>query len=128
MNSVKVVMGFLEIGAALKFLSNVDLVWGWGIFTREVVIAGWIALSVLIFFYLLGVFRFAHDSEGGSIGLVRVMNAFLFGTLAFYLLTGLFGSRLGEIESPALTTVGVARPPPIHARVPSSVSGRMFLP
>jgi thiol:disulfide interchange protein len=99
MNSVKVVMGFLEIGAALKFLSNVDLVWGWGIFTREVVIAGWIALSMLIFFYLLGVFRFSHDSEDRSIGLVRVLNAFLFGTLTFYLLTGLFGSRLGEIES-----------------------------
>ena len=99
MNSVKVVMGFLEIGAALKFLSNVDLVWGWGIFTREVVIAGWIALSVLIFFYLLGVFRFAHDSDDRTIGLVRVMNAFLFGTVAFYLLTGLFGARLGEIES-----------------------------
>jgi thiol:disulfide interchange protein DsbD len=83
----------------LKFLSNVDLVWGWGIFTREVVIAGWIALSVLIFFYLLGVFRFAHDSDDRSIGLVRVLNAFLFGTVAFYLLTGLFGARLGEIES-----------------------------
>jgi thiol:disulfide interchange protein len=64
-----------------------------------VVIAGWIALSVLIFFYLLGVFRFSHDSEDKTIGLVRVLNAFLFGTLAFYLLTGLFGSRLGEIES-----------------------------
>jgi thiol:disulfide interchange protein DsbD len=99
LNSVKVVMGFLEIGAALKFLSNVDLVWGWGIFTREVVIAGWIALSVLSFFYLLGVFRFAHDSDDRSIGLVRVLNAFLFGTLAFYLLTGLFGTKLGEIES-----------------------------
>ncbi len=99
MNSVKVVMGFLEVGAALKFISNVDLVWGWGIFTREVVIAGWIALSVLIFFYLIGLYRFSHDSEDRNIGLVRVMNAFLFGTLAFYLLTGLFGSRLGEIES-----------------------------
>lgn len=99
MNSVKVVMGFLEIGAALKFLSNVDLVWGWNIFTREVVIAGWIALSVLIFLYLLGVFRFSHDSEDRTIGLVRVLNAFFFITLAFYLLTGLFGSRLGEIES-----------------------------
>jgi thiol:disulfide interchange protein DsbD len=99
LNSVKVVMGFLEIGAALKFLSNVDLVWGWGFFTREVVIAGWIALSVLIFFYLLGVFRFAHDSDDRSIGLIRVLNAFLFGTLAFYLLTGLFGTKLGEIES-----------------------------
>jgi len=99
MNSVKVVMGFLEIGAALKFLSNVDLVWGWNIFTREVVIAGWIALSILIFLYLLGVFRFSHDSEDTRIGLVRVLNAFLFGTLTFYLITGLFGSRLGEIES-----------------------------
>lgn len=111
MNSVKVVMGFLEIGAALKFLSNVDLVWGWNIFTREVVIAGWIALSVLIFSYLLGVFRFPHDSEDRTVGLVRVLNAFFFGTLAFYLLTGLFGSRLGEIESflpPAKEVGGVS--------------------
>ncbi len=99
MNSVKVVMGFLEIGAALKFLSNVDLVWGWNIFTREVVIAGWIALSVMIFLYLVGVFRFEHDSERKHIGLVGAINAFLFGTMALYLLTGLFGSRLGEIES-----------------------------
>lgn len=109
MNSVKVVMGFLEIGAALKFISNVDLVWGWGIFTREVVIAGWIALSILTFLYLLGVFRFSHDSENRNVGLVRVLNAFLFGTLAFYLLTGLFGSRLGELESflpPAKETAG----------------------
>lgn len=99
MNAVKVVMGFLEIGAALKFISNVDLVWGWNIFTREVVIAGWIALSILIFLYLLGNFRFSHDSDETRIGLVRVLNAFFFGTLAFYLLTGLFGNRLGEIES-----------------------------
>lgn len=99
MNSVKVVMGFLEIGAALKFLSNVDLVWGWDIFTREVVVAGWIALSVLTFLYLLGLFRFPHDSENQSIGTVRVLVAFLFGTMALYLLTGLFGKRLGEIES-----------------------------
>jgi thiol:disulfide interchange protein len=99
MNSVKVVMGFLEVGAALKFLSNVDLVWGWGIFTREVVIAGWIGLSILIFLYLLGVYKFSHDSDVQRIGLVRVLNAFLFATLTFYLLTGLFGGRLGEIES-----------------------------
>lgn len=99
MNSVKVVMGFLEIGAALKFLSNVDLVWGWGILTRELVIAGWIGLSILIFLYLLGVFKFAHDSDNQRVGLVRVLNAFLFATMTFYLLTGLFGSRLGEIES-----------------------------
>jgi thiol:disulfide interchange protein DsbD len=78
------------------------------------VIAGWIALSVLIFFYLLGVFRFAHDSENRTIGLVRVLNAFLFGTVAFYLLTGLFGSRLGEIESFL---------PPATGSISASVSG-----
>jgi thiol:disulfide interchange protein DsbD len=99
MNSVKVVMGFLEIGAAIKFLSNADLIWGWGIFSREVVIAGWIALSILIFLYLLGVFRLKHDTDGNKIGLIRLLNAFLFIVLGFYLLTGLFGRRLGEIES-----------------------------
>src|SRR5688572_26156623 len=99
MNSVKVVMGFLEIGMALKFISNVDLIWGWGIFTREVVIAGWIALSVLIVVYLLGLFRFSHDSEDTRVGLVRVMVTVVFTTLTFYLLTGLFGASLGEIES-----------------------------
>lgn len=99
MNSLKVVMGFLEIGAALKFLSNADLVWGWGIFTRDVVIAGWMALSILIFLYLIGVFRMAHDFGENKIGMVRVLNAFLFITMAFYLLTGLMGRKLGEIES-----------------------------
>jgi len=99
MNSVKVVMGFLEVGAALKFLSNADLVWGWGIFTREVVLAGWVALSVMIFLYLLGVYRFFHDSAENHLGVVRVVNAFVFGTLALYLLTGLFGAKLGELES-----------------------------
>lgn len=99
MNSLKVVMGFLEIGAALKFLSNADLVWAWGIFTREVVLAGWIGLSLLVFLYLLGVFRLSHDFGENKIGLVRVLNAFLFVTLAFYLLTGLFGRKLGELES-----------------------------
>ena len=99
MNSVKVVMGFLEIGMALKFISNVDLIWGWGIFTREVVIAGWIALSVMIVIYLLGLFRFSHDSDDTRVGLVRVMITICFTTLTFYLLTGLFGASLGEIES-----------------------------
>ena len=99
MNSVKVVMGFLEIGLALKFISNVDLIWGWGIFTREVVIAGWIAISVLIVIYLLGLFRFSHDSDNIRVGLVRVLVTICFTTLTFYLLTGLFGASLGEIES-----------------------------
>ena len=54
MNSVKVAMGFLEVAAAMKFMSNVDLVWKWGIFTRDVVLAVWIAIGVILSLYLLG--------------------------------------------------------------------------
>ena len=54
MNSVKVAMGFLEVAAAMKFISNVDLIWKWGIFTRPVVLAIWIALFGILAIYLLG--------------------------------------------------------------------------
>jgi thiol:disulfide interchange protein DsbD len=99
LNSVKVVMGFLEIAAAMKFLSNADLVWGWGIFTREVVLATWVAVAVLLTIYLLGKFRMLNDSPIERIGAVRVMSAIVCLAVGFYLLTGLFGRRLGELES-----------------------------
>lgn len=99
LNSVKVVMGFLEIAAAMKFLSNADLVWGWGIFTREVVLATWVAVAVLLTIYLLGKFRMLNDSPVERIGAVRVMSALVCLAIGFYLLTGLFGRRLGELES-----------------------------
>ncbi len=99
LNSVKVVMGFLEIAAAMKFISNVDLVWGWGIFTREVVLATWVACSLLIVLYLLGVFQLTHDMKLERIGAVRLMISLIFLSLGFYLLTGLFGQTLGEIEA-----------------------------
>ena len=99
LNSVKVVMGFLEIAAAMKFLSNVDLVLHWGIFTREVVLATWIGVALLITLYLLGVFQLSHDSKIDRIGGVRVMCSLFFVSLGFYLLSGLFGAKLGELES-----------------------------
>lgn len=99
LNSVKVVMGFLEIAAAMKFLSNADLVWGWGIFTREVVLATWVAIAVLLTIYLLGKFRMLNDSPVERIGAARVMSAIVCLAIGFYLLTGLFGRRLGELES-----------------------------
>jgi thiol:disulfide interchange protein len=99
LNSVKVVMGLLEIAAAMKFLSNVDLVWHWGIFTREVVLASWIAVALLITLYLLGKFQLSHDSPIERIGAVRLMIALVTLAFGFYLLTGLFGRRLGELES-----------------------------
>ena len=99
LNSVKVVMGLLEIAAAMKFLSNVDLVWHWGIFTREVVLASWIAVALLIALYTLGKFKLLHDSSIERIGALRLMIALVALSLGFYLLTGLFGARLGELEA-----------------------------
>jgi thiol:disulfide interchange protein DsbD len=99
LNSVKVVMGLLEIAAAMKFLSNADLVWHWSIFTREVVLASWVAVAVLITLYLLGKFQLSHDSPTLHIGAARLMVAMVSLAFGFYLLTGLFGRRLGELES-----------------------------
>jgi len=99
MNSIKVAMGFLEVAAAMKFLSNVDLVWKWGIFTRPIVLAIWIAIGVILAVYLLGKFQLPHDSKPERIGAFRLMSAVISLAISFYLLTGLFGAKLGELES-----------------------------
>ena len=99
MNSVKVAMGFLEVAAAMKFISNVDLIWKWGIFTRPVVLAIWIALFGVLAVYLLGKFQLPHDSKPERIGAFRLMSAVVSLAVAFFLLTGLFGAKLGELES-----------------------------
>lgn len=99
MNSVKVAMGFLEIAAAMKFISNVDLIWKWGIFTRSFVLAIWIAIGVILAVYLLGKFQLFHDTKPEKIGAIRLASAILSLAISFYLLTGLFGAKLGELES-----------------------------
>ncbi len=71
MTTVKVVLGFLELAFALKFLSNADLVGHWGILKREVFIALWIVLFVLLTLYLFGVFRFPHDGPKQKLSTVR---------------------------------------------------------
>ncbi len=99
MNSIKVAMGFLEVAAALKFLSNVDLIWKWGVFTRHFVLAIWIAIGAILAVYLLGKFQLPHDSKPERIGAIRLLSAILSLSISFYLLTGLFGTRLGTLES-----------------------------
>ncbi len=99
MNSVKVAMGFLEVAAAMKFISNVDLVWKWGIFTRDVVLAVWIAIAIILAVYLLGKFQLSHDSKPERIGALRLTSAVISLAVAFYLITGLFGAKLGELEA-----------------------------
>lgn len=113
MNSVKVSMGFLEIAAAMKFISNVDLVWKWGVFTRSVVLAIWIAIGVILTLYLLGKFQLTHDSKPERIGAFRLLSAIVSLAISFYLVTGLFGAKLGELEAflPPETEVSAASRP-----------------
>ncbi len=111
LNSVKVVMGFLEVAAAMKFLSNVDLVWtsvfkssadsmNFGtIFSREVVLIVWVLIAIAIALYVLGVFKFKLDSPVKKITPVRVLVAIGAAVLGIYLTTGIFGKKLGELES-----------------------------
>jgi thiol:disulfide interchange protein DsbD len=99
MNNVKVVMGLLEIAAAIKFFSNVDLVWAIGILPKEMFLSIWIGCSILIALYILGVFRLPHDNKIEGVGSLRLMFALFFATVTFYLLSGLFGKPLGELDA-----------------------------
>ena len=100
LNSVKVTMGFLEIAAAFKFISNTDLVWGWGIFTRFTVLLIWAVILFLICLYLFGKIKMPHDSNNTKIGYNRIFIASIFFTLGIYFSSGLSGKHLhGLIES-----------------------------
>lgn len=99
MNSVKITMGFLELAAALKFISNVDLVYQWEFITRPVFITVWLAIALVTAMYLLGWFRFHHENPVESIGASRVLFSIMFVAISFYLLRGLFGFSLGELDA-----------------------------
>ena len=99
MNAIKDVLAFLEIAAAIKYLSSADLIWQSGILTREVVLAIWIAIAFVIGMYLLGRFRMSHDTPVEHIGVPRTLFALTFFSLALYMLTGLFGGKLGELDA-----------------------------
>src|ERR1041384_1196877 len=97
--SVKVVMGFLELAAALKFISNVDLVWGYQKITREVFLSIWIAIAFITTFYLLGKIRLPHERPLEVIGVSRMLLSTMFLAIALFLFSGLFGTPLGELDA-----------------------------
>lgn len=99
MNNIKVVMGLLEIAFAIKFISNADLVWTLGIMPRDIFLSIWIGCSVLITIYILGLFRLPHDSPVQSVGSLRIIWAIIFASITFYLVGGLFGRPLGELDA-----------------------------
>lgn len=99
MNIVKVLLGFIELAAALKFLSNADLVWGWGVISRPLTIAAWIAIFLLAGLYVLGVYSVKHETKPEQIGTGRLMLAIPFLLFSFYLIPGLLGASLGIWDS-----------------------------
>ena len=94
LNSTKVVMGFLELAAAFKFISNTDLVWGWGFFSHNIVLAIWAILMILCGIYLLGKIRFPHDSPVEFLSAGRLVISTIFLVFGLYLSSGLYGQRL----------------------------------
>lgn len=98
LNSVKVVLGFLELALALKFLSNVDLAYHWGFLKREIFIAIWIVIFGMMGLYLLGKIRLSHDSEMSHLGTVRLLFAIITLTFTMYLVPGLWGAPLKMIS------------------------------
>lgn len=98
LNSVKVVLGFLELALGLKFLSVADQTYHWGILDREVYLALWIVIFILLGFYLLGKLKFVHDSEVKTVTVPRLLMAIVTFSFVVYLIPGMFGAPLKAIS------------------------------
>ncbi|MDD2960598.1 MAG: cytochrome c biogenesis protein CcdA [Muribaculaceae bacterium] len=99
LNSVKVVLGFIELALSLKFLSVADLAYGWGILDREIFVALWVATFALLGLYLIGKIRFPHDSELKTVGVPRFFLALISFSFAIYLIPGLWGAPLKGVSA-----------------------------
>nr|WP_198170264.1 thioredoxin family protein [Mucilaginibacter arboris] len=99
LNSVKVVLGFLELALALKFLSNVDLAYHWEWFDREIFLVLWIVIFGLMGLYLLGKLKFSHDSPVDYISIPRLFLAIIVLAFTIYMVPGLWGAPLKSISA-----------------------------
>jgi len=106
LNTVKVILAFVELALALKFLSVADLAYGWHILDREVFLSLWIVIFALLGFYLLGKIRFPHDSETKHTSIAGTFGAIISLAFAVYMIPGLWGAPLKAISafSPPLNT------------------------
>jgi thiol:disulfide interchange protein DsbD len=96
---VKVVLGFIILAAALKYLSSIDQVLQWNVLTRERFLAAWFILFSLPGLYLLGLLRMEGIKHDENVGVGRTLAGAAFLIFAFSLLPGMFGARLGELDS-----------------------------
>lgn len=99
MNTVKVVLGFLELALALKFFSVADLAYGWRLLDREVFLALWIVIFALLGVYLLGKINLPHDDKIEKIGVTRFVLAIISLSFAVYMIPGLWGAPLKSISA-----------------------------
>lgn len=99
MNSVKVVLAFIELALALKFLSIADLAYGWRILDREVFLSLWIVIAILLGLYLLGKIRFPHDAPQEKTPILSLFLAIISFSFAVYMMPGLVGAPLRAISA-----------------------------
>jgi thiol:disulfide interchange protein DsbD len=99
LNSVKVVLGFLELAFAFKFLSNVDLAYHWNWFDREIFLSLWIAISGLMGMYFLGKLKLPNDSDVKHISVTRLSLAIITFSFTVYMIPGLWGAPLKSISA-----------------------------
>lgn len=99
LNSVKIILGFIELALSLKFLSVADLAYGWGILDREVFISLWVVIFTLLGMYLIGKLRFSHDSPSDHVSIPGFFLALFSFSFAVYLIPGLWGAPLKGVSA-----------------------------
>jgi len=99
LNSVKVILGFLELAFALKFLSNVDLAYHWNWFDREIFLSLWIAIGLMMGLYLIGKIKFSHDSDVPYLTIPRTFLSIIVFAFVIYMIPGLWGAPLKSISA-----------------------------
>ena len=98
LNSVKVVLGFIELALGLKFLSTADQAYHWGILDREIYLALWIVIFTLLGFYLLGKLRFKNDSPVEHVSITRLILSIVVFTFVVYMIPGMWGAPLKALS------------------------------
>lgn len=138
LNAIKVVFAFILLAFGLKFLSNIDQVYGFNILNREIYLAIWIVIFFLLGLYFLGKIKFSHDSDLPYVGVGRLFLSMVTFTFVVYLFTGLLGSPLSSVSSlippatykttlaPANTTSSVTEPTELCG--PAKYADKLHLP
>ena len=98
LNSVKVVLGFIEVALGLKFLSVPDQTYHWGLLDREIYLAIWIVVFSLLGLYLLGKIQFKHDDKVEKIGILRLALVIVVFSFVLYMIPGMFGAPLKALS------------------------------